>query len=173
MVQMDETTALVSPSQDLTAAFEAFFQAEAPRLFRALRLVTGSAHEAEELMQEAFARMWERWDRLSSIEDPPGYLYRTAMNLHRSAYRRAVRSAKRTIRPAPADDPVVAAEARDEFVRWLAGLTPRQRQAVVLTQLVGFDVDRAAETLGVKRGTVHVLISQARSALTKITEEAR
>ena len=41
-------------------------------------------------MQEAFVRVWERWDRVAGVEDPVGYLFRTAMNLHRSALRRAL-----------------------------------------------------------------------------------
>jgi len=169
---MDETAVLMTRATELTTSFESFFEAEAARLFRALRLVTGSAYDAEELMQEAFVRLWERWDRVHSMEDPAGYLYRTAMNLHRSAGRRALRSAKRVLHPAPADDPVVAAEARDALVRWLTGLTPRQREAVVLTQLAGFDIDRAAAAMRVKTGTVHVLLSQARASLRDLTGEA-
>ena len=172
MGRMDETAVLMTRGVELTTSFEAFFDAEAARLFRALRLVAGSAHEAEELMQEAFVRLWERWDRVHAMEDRAGYLYRTAMNLHRSAHRRALRSAKRVIHPAPADDPVIAAEARDALVRWLAGLTPRQREAVVLTQLSGFDVPRAAKAMRVKDGTVHVLLSQARASLRNVTGEA-
>jgi len=43
-------------------SFEAFFEAEHERLFRALYLVTGNAQEAEELMQDALVAVWERWD---------------------------------------------------------------------------------------------------------------
>ena len=66
-------------------AFEDFFLDERARLFRALLLVTQDAAEAEDLMQEAFVRVWERWDRVGGVESPVGYLFRTAMNLHRSA----------------------------------------------------------------------------------------
>jgi DNA-directed RNA polymerase specialized sigma24 family protein len=45
------------------ASFEAFFEAEHEHLFRAMYLVTGNAQEAEELMQDAFVAVWERWDR--------------------------------------------------------------------------------------------------------------
>ena len=77
------------------ASFEAFFEAEQARLLRALYLVTGNVQEAEELMQDAFLAVWERWDRVRSMDDPTGYLFRTAMNRFRSRLRRAARSALR------------------------------------------------------------------------------
>jgi len=43
--------------------FEAFFRFEHERLFRAMWLLTRDPHEAEEVTQEAFLRLWERWDR--------------------------------------------------------------------------------------------------------------
>lgn len=75
------------------ASFEDFFAAEHLRLRRALYLVTGSLSEADEVAQEALVRTWERWDRVGAMRDPTGYLYRTAMNVHRSALRRARRAA--------------------------------------------------------------------------------
>src|SRR5688572_23341004 len=77
--------------------FEAFFESEQRRLFGTLCLVTGNRSEAEELMQEAFLRVWERWDSVSSLNDPPGYLYRTAFNLLRNRLRRAARAARRIV----------------------------------------------------------------------------
>ncbi len=75
---------------EASRTFEAFYQAEARTLFRRLWLVTGNRAEAEELMQDAFLSVWERWDRVGGMDDPIGYLYRTAMNLFRKRYRRAI-----------------------------------------------------------------------------------
>src|SRR5262249_27332631 len=52
-------------SSTLTAeeAFAELFASEHERLFRALYLITGSSQESEELMQDAFLKVWERWDR--------------------------------------------------------------------------------------------------------------
>lgn len=153
-----------SPARQVTS-FEEFFDAERSRLFRALVLVTRNAHEAEELMQDAFLKVWEKWERVGALEDPTGYLYRTAMNGSRSAYRRAVLALRHTILPAAATDPYEEVEARDEALRSLARLTPRQRSAVVVTQLLGYGFDEAARILGIRPGTVRVLLSQARAAL--------
>jgi hypothetical protein len=56
-------------------SFEAFYEDTHARLYTALCLVTGSRHEAEEVMQEAFVRLWERRDRIGQLETPTGYLY--------------------------------------------------------------------------------------------------
>jgi RNA polymerase sigma-70 factor (ECF subfamily) len=146
-------------------AFEDFFEAERPRLFRALLLVTHDSAQAEDLMQEAFVRVWERWSRVALLEDPVGYLFKTALNLHRSALRRALTAAKRTLRPPDARDPFDEVATRDEAIRSLVALTPRQRAAVVVTELLGYSSEEASEILGVRPGTVRTLTSQARAAL--------
>src|SRR5918994_189562 len=79
------------------ASFEAFFEAEHERLFRALFLVTGNAQEAEELMQDAFVALWERWDRVRGMDEPTGYLPGRAMNRFRGGRRGASRAARRRV----------------------------------------------------------------------------
>jgi len=150
--------------------FESFFRAERPRLYGSMLLITGSTHEADEVVQEAFFKVWERWDRVGAMEDPTGYLFRTALNAHRSAYRRAVRAAKRTLSPPASPDPLAAVAVRDEVLRALAAMTPRQRTAVVLTELHGYDTDEAARAMGIRPGTVRVLVSKGRATLRARTE---
>src|ERR687897_62744 len=70
-------------------AFKDLFTAESRRLFGALCLITHDPHEAEDIGQEAFVRVFEHWDRVAPMVDPVGYLYRVAMNVLRSRYRRA------------------------------------------------------------------------------------
>ena len=60
--------------------FETFFEDTHQRLFGGLCLVTGNRHEAEEVMQDAYLKLWEHWGRVSLMEDPTGFLLRTAMN---------------------------------------------------------------------------------------------
>ncbi len=144
--------------------FEGFFEAERGRLFRLLIMVTGSADEAEDLVQEAFFKVWERWARVSEFENPVGYLHRIAMNRFRSRYRHAVYAAKRRLSMGgDALDPLATVEARDAAVRALRLLTRRQRAAVILTEFLGYSVEEAAVALAIRPGTVRVLISQARA----------
>jgi hypothetical protein len=72
-VRADGDTVDVAPEHvDAAASFDAFFLEEHERLFRALYFVTGDQGDAEDLMQDAFAKLWERWDRIGSMEDPTG-----------------------------------------------------------------------------------------------------
>ena len=109
---------------------------EARTLFRRLWLVTGN--RAEELMQDAFLRVWERWDRVGGMDDPIGYLYRTAMNLFRKRYRRAMLALRRNGGATPSSDDFSDAEDRHTVRHVLATLPPRQRAALVLTEMLGF-----------------------------------
>ena len=76
---MDEPSVLASPNITAHAAsFEDFVVSEQQKLYGALCLLTRDRGQAEDLMQEAFLRLWERWDRVVALDDPAGYLYRTA-----------------------------------------------------------------------------------------------
>ncbi len=147
------------------ASFEAFFEANREALFSALWLVTRNRHEAEDLMQEAFTRLWDRWEKVGSLSDPVGYLYRTAMNAFRSSRRRATLAAKRAVRLIPADDEMARVEAMDWTIRALAPLSRRQRAAVVLTDLLGYTSEEAARMLGIRASTLRVHATRARTAL--------
>ena len=52
--------------------FGAFFVANHERLLRAIYLVTGDRHEAEDLTQETFVKAYERWGRIGGLENPDG-----------------------------------------------------------------------------------------------------
>jgi len=148
-----------------TAGFESFFQAHHGRLYSALCLVTGSRAEAEELMQDAFLRLWERWDRVAALEDPEGYLYRTAMNGFRKRYRRAAIALRRAVGAAEPPDDFAAIEDRDSVLRALRRLKPDQRAALVLTGLRDYSSEEAARMLGTSPANVRMLASRARTAI--------
>jgi len=146
-------------------AFEAFFEDEKDRLLRALYLITGSVGEAEDLAQEAFTRLYERWDSVSVMDDPAGYLHRTAMNLFRSQARRAKVALRRAVGLGPEHEVFQRVEDRDVAARALASLTPRQRAALVLTEGLGYSGEEAGRLLGIKASTVWALTHQARASL--------
>jgi RNA polymerase sigma-70 factor (ECF subfamily) len=157
--------ARMSDPPEYVRSFEDFFEIERDPLLGALYLITGNRHDAEELMQEAFLRIWERWDVVESLANPTGYLYRTAMNIWRMR-RRRLRLAARHVLPMPSQRDLFAeAEMREDVRRHLVSLTPRQRAAVVLTELLGYPAGEAAKTLGIAPSTVRALTTQARIAL--------
>jgi RNA polymerase sigma-70 factor (ECF subfamily) len=159
------------PAGTHDTSFEDFFAKEWVRLFRALLLITGSKHEAEDVTQGAFLKLLEHWDRLDHCADLQGYLFRTALNSYRSLYRRSRLAAKRVLAPGRAEaDPLEQVAEREGAVRLLFALTPRQREAIVLTGIEGMDYRQAGELLGIKEATVRALVSQARARFAEQTE---
>jgi RNA polymerase sigma-70 factor, ECF subfamily len=151
-------------------SFEAFFQAERSRLFGALVVMTGNRAEAEEILQDAFLKVWERWERVAGMEEPAGFLYRTAMNLFRKRLRRAAVAVRRSAHFLPREDELAEVETRDEAVRLLQRLTPRERAAIVVTAYLGYSSEEAGELLGIRATTVRVLTNRARAALRGVEE---
>jgi RNA polymerase sigma-70 factor (ECF subfamily) len=145
--------------------FGDFFEAQHARLYGTLCLVTADAAEAEDVMQEAFLKVWERWDRVAEHPDPPGYLYRTAFNLYRSRIRRAVRAARRALSSPEPADPIAGVDDREALLAALKTLPRRQRAAVVMLDLLDFSSEEAGRLLGIRPVTARVLASQARASL--------
>ena len=154
-------------------SFESFFEEQRSRLFGALSLVTGSRHEAEEIAQDAFLRLWERWDRVATLDDPTGFLFRTAMNVFRNRARRSALALRRSLRLAPDTDDLAAVEDRDEMVRLIRVMTPRQRAAVVLTGYLGYSSEEAADLLHVRASTVRALATKGRATARATMEGGR
>lgn len=144
-------------------SFESFFDAEAQTLFRRLCVITGNSAEAEEIMQDAFLALWERWDRVRTLEDPIGYLYRTALNGFRKRRRRASLALRHTLALAPDPVPFTEIDERQDIVAALRDLSPRQRAALVLTEVMDYSSEEAGRLLGVSAGTVRGLASRARA----------
>ena len=159
------------PTRDVAVPFEEFFELQHARLFGALSVMTGDRFEAEEVMQDSFLRIWERWDRISAMDDPVGFLYRTAMNLYRKRLRRAAVAVRKAANLAPEGDALDTVETRDEAVRLLRTLTPREREAIVLTAYLGYSTEEAGKLLGIKANTVRVLTMRARNSLRQTVEE--
>lgn len=148
-----------------TIEFEDLFRAERDRLVRAMLLLTGRVSEAEDLAQEAFVRVYERWSQIREMESPAGYLYRTALNLHRKRLRRlGVEVRNRT---AHHDDVAGrdVAEDRLDLLRAVAALPLGQRQAVVLVDWLGYPPSDAARLLGIEAVSVRGRLHRARVAL--------
>lgn len=152
-------------------AFEDFFEENRRRLFGALCTITGNRHEAEEILQDAFLQVWERWDRVSTLEDPVGFLFRTAINVFRNRLRRGRVAVRKSLSILPRRDDLAAVESRSDLIRTLRELTPHQRAALVLTGYLGYSSREAAEMLGIRASTVRALATQGRAAAREKAEE--
>ena len=145
--------------------FEDLYLDERIRLVRAMLLLTGRVGEAEDLAQEAFVRVYERWSQVREMESPTGYLYRTALNLHRKRLRRlAVELRKRAVRQDD-DRGGDVADERLDLLRAVGALPIAQRQAVVLVDWLGFPPSEAAFLLGIEAASVRGRLHRARREL--------
>ena len=146
-----------------TGDFEAFFDSTYPRLAKGMYLLTGSHQDAEDIAQEAMARVFERWDRVRAMASPDGYATTVALNLWRR------RSRVRRDPPPAADrrplDPAAEAETHDELRRVLRTLSREQREAAVVVWWLGYTAQEAASLLGIDATSVRGRLHRARNAL--------
>lgn len=151
--------------------FDAFYAARAPGLVRQLHAMTGDLGEAQDVVQEAFARAWQRWDRLSAYEAPEAWVRTVAWRLAVSRLRRLT-SGTRALRRhgAPADVPGLTPD-RVALVAALARVPAAQRRAVVLHHVAGLSVQEVADETGVPVGTVKARLSRGRTALAALLSE--
>ena len=145
--------------------FEAFVSANHAPLYAALCLLTHDRYEAEEIAQESFVRILERWDRVRDMENPAGYLFRTAMNLFRKRYRRVLFALRRAVSFVERDEGFEHVEARDVVIRAIGALPVDQRKALIVTSLLGYSSEEAGRILRIRPSTVRARATRARAGL--------
>lgn len=160
------------------ADFEGFFGRVYPRLAGALVLLIGDSAEAEEIAQEAMARVCERWERVQRMSSPEGYAFRTALNLNKKRLRRlavrlrwlagATRAEGPGVGPDPSGDALSAVEIRNDVRRALAHIPPAQREALVLVDWLEMDSRETGEVLGIDASSVRSRVQRARAALREL-----
>jgi RNA polymerase sigma-70 factor (ECF subfamily) len=138
-----------------------------PVLYRAARAWTRSREEAEDLVQETFARVLAR-PRLLRGEDELGYLLRAMRNTLISQRRAASRRPQTTplvdelaVGARASDDPAEAAESRQVYAA-IHELPEEFRDALIAVDIVGLSYREAARALGVPEGTVTSRLFRAR-----------
>lgn len=148
------------------------------RLYRAAWSLCGSREDAEDLVQETYARILKR-PRLLRAEDDLGYLLKVLRNTHFSAHR----TAKRRVRAEPLPDDLDRLEdpaashpeqvlAARELYSLIAELPDSFRDALVAVDVLGLSYREAAQALKVREGTVTTRLYRARLRLaTAMSEE--
>lgn len=136
-------------------------------------LLTGNRDSADDLAQDAFLRMFTRFQDLRKQEAFRAYLRRTVVNLSRDRFRRLrrERAALETQRILWKETQVqVDVEARDELLTALQELPARQRAAIVLRYCEGLREEEAAEVLGTTVGATKSLTSRGLKTLRVLLE---
>ena len=162
------------------AVIEAVFRSDYGRLVALARLLLDRQVEAEEVVQEAFARMLARRSRGMDPTEASAYVHRTVVNVCRDGLRRR-RVARAVGDPEPwrsSSGPRAAGVADGDVAELAAGasdrrtviaairtLPGRQREVVVLRYLAERSTAETAEILGISEGSVKTHLSRGLSAL--------
>ncbi|MHB8320350.1 MAG: SigE family RNA polymerase sigma factor [Acidimicrobiales bacterium] len=152
----------VEEATQVEGRFEQIYRDSYPRLVGQLSVVTTSRAEAEEVVQEAFARLWGRWSHVRDYENIEAWVRRVALNVATSRWRRSRRNEQLfDVMPAH-DDPA----GSDVVVLMALRRVPiKQRSALFLHHIVGLSVDEVANEMSTKPGTVKSWLSRGRAEL--------
>ena len=160
--------AVADPTTSKDADFAAYLAARQASLLRTAYLLTGNRHDAEDLVQTAFAKLYLSWDKVRDQGSIDGYVRRILVNEHNSLWRRAWKR-----REHAQDHTTFDGTVHDEYdegagtALWdVVQTLPRKARAVVVLRY--YEELTEAETaavLGISVGTVKSQTSRALAAL--------
>ena len=142
--------------------FELWYRELHPSLLAVLAANLGDADLAMDAADEALARAWRHWKRVSGMSSPHGWTYRVALNVARRRQRR--RSFERSVLRRHAV-PAVVPGPTGELWLLVAALPPRQREAVLLRHVGQLTEPEIAEAMHVTRATVSTTLRAAYARL--------
>ena len=147
------------------ADFDAFVGTRGPALVRQVHAMTGDLPLAQDCVQEALARAWQRWSTVRSYDDPAAWVRQVAWRLAVSRLRRAKVGIGLLRRHGPPPDAPALSPDHVAVVAALRRLPEAQRRAVVLHHLCDLSVEQVAAETGAPVGTVKARLSRGRAAL--------
>jgi len=159
----------------LSAAFEAHYRP----LVRLASLLLDDVGSSEEVVQDAFVRVWSRGPGLRDPERLPAYLRSAVLNGARSQLRRrgVRRRHLRSVGPgasaAPAEAEALAADPDGAVLRALRALPDRQREVLALRYYLDLSEAEIAATLGISAGSVKTHAHRGLQALAEALEGTR
>jgi RNA polymerase sigma-70 factor (sigma-E family) len=146
-------------------SFDEVYRTDYKRLVQVAHLITGSNETAEDVVQDAFVRLYDRFD---TIGDPGGYLYRSVVNGCWQGQRR--RRVVERLRHLTAQSDIVAASEIDEMWTALRQLPPRRRAVIVLRFYADLPLAEIAEVLECRLGTVKSMLHRALAELREVID---
>ena len=144
--------------------FEAWYRALHPRLLATLILITGNGEVARDATDEAFARAYQHWRRVSRMASPDAWTFTVARNVARRGARRATHERSLLRVQAAGVSTAVPAPAGEAWAL-VASLPERQRVAIVLRHVADLTEPEIARAMRISRGTVSTTLADAHRAL--------
>lgn len=150
--------------------FEAFYRRTASSLWSYLFRLTGDAAAADDLLQKAFFRFLSVNPTLASEEHQRRWIFRTATNLALDHFRETKRRRDREAPELPMQlgGSAENRELRHDMMKTFSELKPRERALLWLAHVEEADHEDISEALGVKTGSVKVLLFRARKRLAEL-----
>lgn len=145
----------------LAADFDDFYRATHASVGRALAVTLRDVDLAADSIDEAFARAYQRWDRVSELDNPGGWVYRVALNHATSRLRQIRRRLERNDAAALSVEHVEHLYADPDVGAALGTLSVAHRSVVVCRLLLGWSEKDTAAALDVRPGTVKSRLSRA------------
>jgi RNA polymerase sigma-70 factor (ECF subfamily) len=124
------------------------------------------------VVQEAYAKAWQHWDRVSAHGNPEAWVRTVAYRIRISGWRRVTTGFKAHLRHGAAPDVPELSVDYVAIITALREIPSSQRRAVVLYYLVGLSIDEVARETGVAPGTVKSQLSRARARLAALLSES-
>lgn len=148
---------------------ETMYSDHASDCLRIAYLMTGDVVTAQDLVQDAFVRLFGRLSRIKRSEAVEAYLRTTIINLSRDHFRRIKRQRdllqRAGVATAQRDATVPDLEGKEQLLQALQALPSRQRAAVVLRYCEGFTAQETAQSLDVSVAAVKSLTNRALAKL--------
>jgi RNA polymerase sigma-70 factor (ECF subfamily) len=159
--------------RDEVTDFDGFYLATRDRLLHVLYAMTGDLAEAQDVVQEAYARAWQRWASVSRYDEPTAWVrtvaWRLAISRRRKARNRLGAALRLHAISAPVREPSPDTAA---IVAALRTLPEAQRRALALHYLCDLSVDDVAAETGVSAGPVKSRLSRGRAALASVLSDS-
>jgi RNA polymerase sigma-70 factor (ECF subfamily) len=165
-LELDADTADVALAMD-EEAFRAFYDRTSGALWGYLSRISGDRQVADDLLQESYYRLLKSGTAFESENHRRNYLYRIATNLVRDTKRgsRPIFDTGVEIADVPAPQGRADAEQRADVRRALGRMKPRERALLWLAYAHGSSHSEIADVLGLKTGSIKLLLFRARRKL--------
>jgi RNA polymerase sigma-70 factor (ECF subfamily) len=148
--------------------FDSFYTATVRRVVIEVYAMVGNLHEAEDAVQEAYARAWHRWRRICGYSDPAGWVRTVAYRIAVSSWRRARNLRLAQVRAAVPESSIEISADAVALAEALRALPMAQRQAIVMHHLVELSVVEIAAQTGASVSAVKARLSRGRQALARV-----
>ncbi|HSK56779.1 MAG TPA: SigE family RNA polymerase sigma factor [Jiangellales bacterium] len=151
--------------------FDAFYHATNRALLRQMYAMTGNLADAQDSVQEAYARAWQHWGTVRDAENPTAWVRTVAWRISASRWRKAKGGVRALVRHGPPEHGAEPSPDNVALVAALRQIPEAQRRAVVLHHLGGLSVEEVARETGAPTGTVKARLSRGRAALAELLRD--